>query len=80
MTSVRNDPPRRPGSPLRAATSFPFNVTFEGGDTLVFTRAPRVNGAATRASPYSHNVLALGFMSEYTVTFDDAGHLVYFAQ
>ena len=69
-----------PGSPLEAARAFPFNVTFEGGDTLVFARAPRVNGAATRASSYSHNVLALGFMAEYTVTFDDAGHLVYFAK
>jgi hypothetical protein len=29
-----------PGSPLKAAASFPFNVTFEGGDTLVFKTAP----------------------------------------
>ena len=69
-----------PGSPLKAARQFPFNVTFEGGDTLVFNEAPKVNGHATVASQYSHNVLALGFMSLFTVTFDDEGHLVYFAE
>eukprot|EP01047_Picozoa_sp_COSAG01_P054550 COSAG01_NODE_5974_length_3920_cov_2.667800_7_plen_399_part_00 len=66
-----------PGSPLSAAKQFPFNLTFSGGDTLVFPTAPIVNGRPTSAERYSHNVLALGFMSQYLMTFDDDGHIVY---
>jgi hypothetical protein len=69
-----------PGSPLAAAKHFPFNITFSGGDTLVFASAPTVLGKPTRAVQYSHNVLALGFMARFDMTFDDEGHVVYFAE
>ena len=68
-----------PGSPLKAANSFPFNVTFAGGDTMVFLRPPKVNGRSAHAHEYTHNVLALGFMADYDVVFDDGNRLVYFA-
>ena len=68
------------GSPLAAAKRFPFNITFEGGNTLVFKSPPAVLGKPTHAVAYSHNVLALGFMSRFDMTFDDAGHVVYFAE
>jgi len=66
------------GSPLEAATRYPFSVTFEGGDTLTFTKAPEVNGRATSAQPYNHNVLSLGFMANFDITFDDSNNKVYF--
>ncbi len=67
-----------PASALRAATEFPFSLTFEGGATLTFTGPPIVQGKITKASPYNHNVIALGFMSNFHVTFDDANNVVYF--
>jgi len=66
------------GSPLKAAKHYPFSVTFEGGDTLTFEKAPKVNGQTSRASSYSHNVLALGFMANFDITFDDSNNKVYF--
>lgn len=68
-----------PGSPLIASLTFPFSVTFDGGNTLTFHSAPAVNGQVTRSAQYSHNVLALGFMSEYTISFDDSNNTVYFS-
>jgi len=65
-------------SALSAATTFPFTVTFEGGDTLRFEAPPRVNGVATRAMAYSHNVLALGFMAPYSLTIDDQAKKIHF--
>jgi len=65
-------------SPLEAATRFPFSVTFEGGGTLTFEKAPKVNGQATKASHYKHNVLALGFLANFDITFDDSNNKVYF--
>lgn len=66
-------------SPLAAASQFPFNVTFAGGNTLVFESAPKVNGVITSAKEYTHNVLALGFMSPFDVTFDHASKQLYFS-
>lgn len=68
-----------PGSALSAATKFPFSITFEGGGTLTFQSAPKVNGKATRAVGYTHNVLSLGFLSEYTTTLDDGNQQAHFA-
>jgi len=68
------------GSPLKAAEHYPFSITFEGGDTLTFEKAPKVNGRATRAQRYDHNVLALGFMANFDITFDDSNNKVYFVR
>jgi len=69
-----------PGSPLSAAKKFPFSVTFEGGGTLTFTSAPTVRGETTRVLPYTHNVLALGFLAPYDFVVDDAKKTVTFQE
>ena len=68
-----------PGSSLKAAKTFPFNVTFEGGGTVTFQSAPKINGVASAVMEYSHNVLALGFLQPFDVTFDDQQKVAYFA-
>ena len=68
-----------PGSSLNAAKTFPFNVTFEGGGTVAFQSAPKINGVASAVMEYSHNVLALGFLQPFDVTFDDQQKVAYFA-
>jgi len=68
---------------LSAAESFPLLITFQGGQTITISSAPTLSlGTTTQttsASSYDHNVLALGFLSLYDVTFDDTNKIAYFS-